>query len=922
MFPKLTKSYLLFGLLIALTIGNSINCFSQTKTSDGIGNWQEISWSPIGVPGPLDDVEIKNDSVIIPLGSTVTVNNLKIGNGGNLIVYGNLIVKGSAEMKNTSIGFTMGPSSTVVIYKDFTINNQVELSLSSYLVIYGNFTNSGSSNQGELNIAEASIYVYGEVSGGGFPASFGCTEEYSGTTPDVEETCDYGNEADFEENQDTIPPEIVDLLNCFDLSTISDQEVCPGQTATFSVDYYNNVTYQWQVSTNTEPTIWSNIGNDSNEFTIVNSSISQNGNKYRVVVTPTDAVDCKISISRNVILSVLDQTEWTGNTNTDWNTVTNWSCGYIPDLTSNVLIPEGLTNYPVISIGPAGMVRNITIDNNASLEILSNTLQIKGLIISNGDFNASLGTIEILGTNAIDIPVNTFRNDQIQNLTISNIAGVNLLGSTKITGTLLLKNGNLISNGNLTLISNGIQTALIDGSGTGEVIGEVRMQRYLDNSFGYKYFSSPFNNTIVDDFSIYVDLQSTFPHVYSYNENREDGNSNDASGWEAYDTASNSFNILEGYAMNFGNSSDGLTVEITGEVNNGDFSRRLQNNNGFYTKGYSLAGNPYPSPIDWDATSGWTKQNIDDALYFFNASTDDQYTGTYTSYVNGISSNGSSSASIIPSMQGFFVKVSDGFTSGTLGVTNEVRTNNFTQQFYRDQEENIEKNDNSLIRLIAGFDHYDIKDAMVIYFSPYTLEKFEKDKDAFKLMNTNLNVPSLYSLDPDGKKLSVNGIQNPNSSGINRIPLGIKTERSGWVSIMIQDLQGFGSGMIYLVDKTNQTKHNLRSNEKFRVRLEKGAYNDRFEILFSEGNIQESDVIFKDLLSVTNLNGIVSIKTDLNEMQKGVLRTVSITGQIIETREVIGEESFEIKGIKSSGMYFIILTTEQEKYTKKVLIKL
>ena len=54
----------------------------------------------------------------------------------------------------------------------------------------------------------------------------------------------------------------------------------------------------------------------------------------------------------------------------------------------------------------------------------------------------------------------------------------------------------------------------------------------------------------------------------------------------------------------------------------------------------NLVGNPYPSAIDWDASSGWTKTNIDNAIYFFKASGTDQYGGTYSSYVNGVSSDG------------------------------------------------------------------------------------------------------------------------------------------------------------------------------------------------------------------------------------------------------------------------------------------
>ncbi len=53
-------------------------------------------------------------------------------------------------------------------------------------------------------------------------------------------------------------------------------------------------------------------------------------------------------------------------------------------------------------------------------------------------------------------------------------------------------------------------------------------------------------------------------------------------------------------------------------------------------QGWNLVGNPYPSPIDWDAASGWTKTNVDNATYRHvnNA--------TWASYVGGVGTNGGS----------------------------------------------------------------------------------------------------------------------------------------------------------------------------------------------------------------------------------------------------------------------------------------
>lgn len=56
---------------------------------------------------------------------------------------------------------------------------------------------------------------------------------------------------------------------------------------------------------------------------------------------------------------------WSGATDTDWNTTSNWNLGSVPSTTDDVVIPSGLTNYPTIS--SAVTVNSITINSGASL---------------------------------------------------------------------------------------------------------------------------------------------------------------------------------------------------------------------------------------------------------------------------------------------------------------------------------------------------------------------------------------------------------------------------------------------------------------------------------------------------------------------------------------------------------------------------
>ncbi len=506
----------------------------------------------------------------------------------------------------------------------------------------------------------------------------------------------------------------------------------------------------------------------------------------------------------------------------------------------------------------------------------------------------------------------------MQNLRANNPQGVISEGELEITGMLEVETAFFDTGDQLTLISDADQTALISGSGAGEVVGLMNMQRYLDTAFGYKYFSSPFLNSVVGDFAPYVDLDADFPNFYRYNENREDSEGNDATGWESYTNATSTLNILSGYALNLGTDAAEMTVEISGEVNNGPVSIALENNMGKYTRGFQLVGNPYPSPIDWDATSGWTKNNIENEIHFFTAG-DEQYTGTYTSYINGISSTDGKASNIIPAMQGFFVKVSDGETpvNAELAMTNDVRVIDFDQQFLKTSEA-----PKSLIRLEAKFTDADKADAMVIYFNENSSVNFEKELDAHKMMNTDSRVPNFYSLGKDDQKLSINAVpETQKDSAVNKIPLALHLESAGELEISLADLENIDSGLpIYLKDNKTGELIDLREH-KHRFKMNSGDLHDRFELILSEVKEISSTPQADKLFSVFEQGGELVVKLYLYDDTKGLVSINGISGQHLASKPGKGEEELRFSQIQSSGIYLVTLAYKGERYSKKVLIK-
>jgi len=321
-------------------------------------------------------------------------------------------------------------------------------------------------------------------------------------------------------------------------------------------------------------------------------------------------------------------------------------------------------------LNQTGPGQSLTISSGTTLSATAGNMILKGNLTNNGSCTNTNSTIVFSGNTHL---INGTTPISFNNIIVDPGSSTTITTPGQSLSGILLCHGTFNANGNITLLSSELQSALIDGSGTGEVNGNVTMQRSLASGFGYKYLSSPFQAATVSEFSDNMKLADPFPAFYSYNE------SSLTSGWVTYIDPAGILNPLQGYAVNFGETETPITFDVSGVVNNGSLSKTLFNHNNTYSQGFNLTGNPYPSPIDWDSPSGWTKINIDNALYYFETSTTDQYGGNYVTYVDGVSSNGMAT-NLIPSMQGFFVHVSDGSwpVTGTLAMDNSVRITDLT----------------------------------------------------------------------------------------------------------------------------------------------------------------------------------------------------------------------------------------------------
>ncbi|CAL2075257.1 T9SS type A sorting domain-containing protein [Tenacibaculum sp. 190524A05c] len=138
---------------------------------------------------------------------------------------------------------------------------------------------------------------------------------------------------------------------------------------------------------------------------------------------------------------------WTGTTDNDWATGTNWSTGSVPGATDNVIIPSGLTNYPTIS--SAVTVNTMSIASGASL-------------IANATVTGDVTYTRSLGTTNWYLVSSPVSGEDMTDMRANNSFKTN--GSSEISFA-PYDNSQSVANDRWAYFSNTATDALVNGKG-------------------------------------------------------------------------------------------------------------------------------------------------------------------------------------------------------------------------------------------------------------------------------------------------------------------------------------------------------------------------------------------------------------------------------------------------------------------------
>jgi hypothetical protein len=316
--------------------------------------------------------------------------------------------------------------------------------------------------------------------------------------------------------------------------------------------------------------------------------------------------------------------------------------------------------------------------------------------------------------------------------------------------------------------------------------------------------------------------------------------------------------------------------------------------------GYNFVGNPFTSAINWDASSGWVKTNLNDAIYVYNNSGG---SGNWATYIGGIGTNGGSN--YIAMNQGFFVEVADGGGSypeyGTLKLSKEACEHNAVP-FYKSGSGTGDK----IIRLQVQ--DGELKDETVVRVSSNATSGFDAQLDAHKMMSFGSDNPFIFST--DNNKMSINSVPE----GTESIPMdAIGAENHTLTISLIEGGNEFEH--ILLTDLKENTTTDLKE-EPYTFKYT-SSFANRFVLHFLITEVDNNPVKPEQYFSAFAFNKSITVIN--NTLNIANVEIFNLLGQKIAEGKVTG--NIKVFNVNNSGYYLVKVYSGSKQIATKVWVE-
>jgi hypothetical protein len=632
-----------------------------------------------------------------------------------------------------------------------------------------------------------------------------------------------------------------------------------------------------------------------------------------------------------VVNPAVNAAMWDGDVSSDYLTAQNWVGDVQPEPADSVLIPVTAPRYPVLNgTATAG---NFTIEPGANMTVSDgSTLNLTGHLRTGGSFDGQ-GLVDLQGTARQNIGGASLL--RIGEMRVGS-AGALQLGNVAVRRILDLTGSLTTSNRSLTLLSDAAATAMVINRGTGRVIGNATVQRYispaLNSGTGYRHLAAPVSGITMSSMASgsftpvfnanYNSLGTSvtpFPNMFGYDQSRVIASGSAGSvdfqrGFFNPAAGSTPFADAKGYTVNMAPAS---TLAFTGALHNGSYSSGALAR-GFQTEsGWHFLGNPYPAPLDW-TTAFAGASGLDNAVYVFKSS--GQYAGSYEAFVNGIGT-----ARYIGVAQGFFVRTSTPGGSGQLNLTNASRVSSYQNpNFSRAALGSTDQRPQLRLELLSSTQQ---QDAAYVYFEAGASAAFDRAYDAYKLPGGN----QLYLATGTGSPAyAING-QPALTAGGAKVPLMTYVPQAGTYTLRVGELQNFAGTAIQIEDRQTGIWHDLSRAQASLVFYASGpnAAATRFVLHVGQNRALATALTLPaDAVSVwpNPARGTVSVNVALPKASEALqLTLLNVLGQVAASEQVAvrsGQASTTLDLSKlAPGVYTLRGSTSTHTFTRSVVVQ-
>lgn len=654
------------------------------------------------------------------------------------------------------------------------------------------------------------------------------------------------------------------------------------------------------------------------------------------------------------------------STASDWDDTGNWNVGTLPTSSSVVLIPLNPSDgneFPVVDVTNT-TVAELAFETDAELSVsgsinfvVTGDITGEGSILgSNNDSLTVGGDLDVADITLGNVILDGASEQEIVSpnsfvdLEIDNSTTVNISENLTVTGTLTLTDGELLIPSGINLIS----TDQSYGS------GELRFQRRITGSRGWRMISSPVSSTYGDflDGMLTQGYSGAFystgsnpgdtlqPNILTY---LEDYPGTDNQRYRAPTSSAQSLTEGQGiWAFFFGNIAadsrynDPLpdTLDVSGQEFNGngtevDFGVTYTTT---ADSGWNFVGNPFGATINWNDASNWTKTNIESTIYIWDPAANSG-NGEYLTW-NG--TTGTLGSGRIAPFQGFWVKANA--TSPSLKVKLDAKTTggNFLRKETRSAEPVIE-----LEAQLNGLS----KRTNIMFSDEGSRQR--DSKDGLRLVPFSTNHVEFYSLLNDRTQLAINNQPLDFQNRI-EIPLVVRAftdgnPESGTFIIRKNSMRNIPADWKILlldhqtgatIDLTNEneyvvfhsTNSKLIANKSplspdFKFKVKENTASARFTLRITTEEIESRipDDFYLEQNYPNPFNPSTTIQYGLVAPSRVKLEVFDVIGRKIQT--LVNQEQFEGNysvtfdaGNLASGVYIYRITTNQGVRTKRLTL--